>query len=57
MMNEPKKKSIAMSEAGKCARRLYMQKWREKNREHLREYAVRYWERRAESERAEEQQA
>ena len=57
MMNEPEKKPITMSEAGKCTRRLYMQKWRARNREHLREYAVRYWERQAENEREEEQHA
>lgn len=36
-----------LSEQAKAARREYQRKWREKNREKIRLYQKRYWERKA----------
>lgn len=51
-------KSInSMSEAGKLAKREYAKRWRAKNREKVRQYNYAYWDRRAQNERATQQDA
>lgn len=51
-------KSInGMSEAGKLAKREYAKRWRAKNREKVRQYNYAYWNRRAQNERATQQDA
>lgn len=39
---------MALSEAAKKARKIYMKEWRERNRDKQRAYAENKWERRAE---------
>ena len=45
---------IKMDERAKAARRAYQNAWRRKNKDRLREYAARYWEKRAREMEAEE---
>ena len=44
---ESRKISLVMSEGAREARRRYMQKWREKNRDKVRSSQIQYWERKA----------
>ena len=50
---ESRKISLVMSEKARAARRRYMSKWRENNRDKARASNVRYWEKLAEREEAE----
>jgi len=50
---ESRKISLVMSEGAREARRRYMSKWREQNRDKARASNIRYWERQAEKEEAE----
>ena len=44
---ENKNNSLNLSQEARETRRAYQAKWREKNRDHLKEYNKKYWERKA----------
>ena len=50
---ENRKISLVMSEKARAARRRYMAEWRSKNRDLARASNIRYWEKQAEKEEAE----
>ena len=50
---ESRKISLVMSEGAREARRRYMSKWREQNRDKARASNIRYWEKQASQEEAE----